>query len=190
MKLEQQKLADELITYLNQFPFINSCTIHGSLAKGTYDKYSDIDIQVDVSGHDNGKILLMLPYLIDQKFPLSYVAFAPRFAPDLYVISFALVGADEFHFIDIECVATPHVSSLSKDEIRMLTDFTSLKTKLLIGCLKKELRGIDYLDEITFLTKSTSDDALVILKEAFEKNIKETTGHLNDISKRCLEYLK
>lgn len=189
MDIIQQKIAHDLISYLEGFPFINSCVIHGSLAKGTGDKYSDIDLQIDVSGHDNGKVLLMLPYLIDQKFPLVYVAFAPRFAPDLYVVSFAIKGANEFHFVDIECIASPHISSLSKDEIRALTDFTSLKTKLLIGCLKKELRGEEYLDEIKFLTRSESNDALGILKEAFDNNIKETTGHIRDISKKCLEHI-
>jgi predicted nucleotidyltransferase len=150
---EQQNIARSFIEHLEDHRCVNSCTIHGSLACEMGDEYSDIDLQVDVSGHDNGKMILMLPYILQQRFSLAYIAFAPKFAPDLYVVSVALPRTSIFHFIDIECLATPHVPSLQKDDIRQITHTTSLYTKLLIGCLKTYLRQQDCTTELQSLAR-------------------------------------
>lgn len=160
----QFKKANEIKTYLENFDFIKSCKIAGSLESGHYDKYSDIDLKIDVSGSDNGKVLLMIPYLLSKEFPIIYTVFAPRFAPDLYVVSFGIKDMNIFHFIDIECTANPHVESLSKDDIRLLTNMNNLNVKLLIGLLKKYLRNDDVKDELEFFSK----------KKIERKNVKES----------------
>ena len=59
--------ANEIITFLNEIPTVRKCSIYGSLAMNTYDELSDIDIEVDVSGHDNGQFMLELVELLKGK---------------------------------------------------------------------------------------------------------------------------
>jgi predicted nucleotidyltransferase len=186
----QQKIVHDLIEYLQAQRGIHSCAIHGSLSGDMGDEYSDIDLQVDVSGHDNGKMVLMLPYIVQQRFPLAYIAFAPKFAPDLYVVSFAFPQTSIFHFIDIECLATPHVPSLQKDEVRHITNWTSLYTKLLIGCLKKYLRQQDCTGELQFLTRqlqvTTTEQTRTVLAACFTALHEAAYGEVKDILRQGL----
>lgn len=191
MMKKQITIANEIISYLKEFTFTKSCNLHGSLKSGDFDIYSDIDVQLDVSGFDNGKILLMLPYLINKRFPLAYTAFSPKFAPDLYVVSVAIIDENIFHFIDIECIASPHVSALSKDEILSITDFTALKLKLLIACLKKHLRGMDCLDEIRFITKDSSSASIpALLTKSFQEISLNSADVIKTICTQAIEYLE
>jgi predicted nucleotidyltransferase len=64
----QLNIAKKIMEYLLEQRYINSCKIHGSLSGEICDKYSDIDLQVDVSGYDNGKMVLMLPYILQRHF--------------------------------------------------------------------------------------------------------------------------
>lgn len=187
----QLNRAKELITYLEEFDFIKSVEIIGSLKSGTYDQYSDIDIRVNVSGTDNGKILLMLPQLISKKFKVIYTAFAPRFAPDLYVVSLGIKDLDIFHFIDIECVAEPHVNSLSKSDIKAITNFKDLKLKLYIGLLKKLLRNEDIKEELSFLSKKVvdTDNSIVILKDEFLNLISKENIEMNSIINQAINII-
>lgn len=157
-----------------------------------YDQYSDIDIRINVSGSDNSKILLMLPYLLSIKYDIAYSAFAPRFAPDLYVVSFGFKDMDMFHFIDIECVAEPHISSLSKDDIRLITNSKHLLLKLYIGVLKKLLRDEDISDELSFLTKQMVEQENIkdLLSNEFKKLRDTTDQNINSIINKALELIK
>lgn len=182
---EQLNIANDIMECLREQHYVSACTIHGSLAGERCDEYSDIDIQVDVSGHDNGKILLMLPYILQKRFRLRYIAFAPKFAPELYVVSFALQDTSIFHFIDIECLASPHVPSLSKEDIRQITDWKSLYAKLLIGCLKKYLRQQDYAADLQFLARQLQVDVQgqmsEVLAASFASLHNDTHGELKKV---------
>ena len=52
--------ANEIIAFLNEISAVKKCSIYGSLATNTYDELSDIDIEIDVSGYDNGQFMLEL----------------------------------------------------------------------------------------------------------------------------------
>lgn len=188
---EQLHIAHNLIEYLQGQQSINSCTIHGSLSNGMADEYSDIDLQVDVSGHDNGKMTLMLPYIVAKHFPIAYVAFAPKFAPDLYWVSLAISQTSIFHFIDIECLATPHVLSLQKEDIRRITNWTSLYTKLLIGCLKNYMRQKDCSVELQFLARQLHVDTTgrtpIVLEACFTALHKVAHGEVKHILDQGLD---
>lgn len=190
MILQKQK-ANEIIQFLSEQEFTKSCKLHGSLGRVKYDHFSDIDLQLDVSGYDNGKILLMLPYIIGKEFPIVYTAFAPKFAPDLYLVSFAFLNYDIFHFIDIECIATPHNSSVTKDEIVKVTDFTGLYVKLLIGCLKKHLRGQKFPPELNFIANQLKleiiNDQKILLLQCFKELEKRSLGEMNNLVINCIE---
>lgn len=44
--------AETVMNILNSLPQVKYCKLYGSLANGTYDELSDIDNEIDVSGHD------------------------------------------------------------------------------------------------------------------------------------------
>lgn len=184
-KIIQHKIANEIIEYLKIQNFVKNCELHGSLSGNDYDEYSDIDLRIDVSGYDNGKILLMLPYIMGKKFKLSYVAFAPKFASDLYLVSFGLQDTSIFHFVDIECIATPHVPYLQKEEILLINNSVSLFTKLLIGCLKYEIRNKDYSKDIQRFTKylgiPAEDRPISLLNLCIKKLEKDAHGYVKEI---------
>ena len=56
--------ATEIVAFLNEIPMVRKCEIYGSLATNTYDELSDIDIEIDVSGYDNGQFMLELVELL------------------------------------------------------------------------------------------------------------------------------
>ena len=184
--------ANEIKEYLEKFDFIKSCEISGSLKEGSSDCYSDIDLRINVNGSDNGKVLLMLPQLLSKKFEIIYTAFAPRFAPDLYIVSFGFKNMDIFHFVDIECIAEPHIASLSKEEIKQINNMKSLKLKLYIGLLKKILRNKDISDELSFFLKKkiTISNSKKVLKDEFYKLYEIVNTDMKSLIKKGLEYLE
>ena len=74
--------ANEIITFLSEIPTVRKCRIYGSLATDTYDELSDIDIEIDVSGYDNGQFMLELVELLKGKFSIYYSDYAPSLIPD------------------------------------------------------------------------------------------------------------
>ena len=50
--------AAKITAILDAISEVNHCAIYGSLATDTYDELSDIDINIDVSGSDNGQFIL------------------------------------------------------------------------------------------------------------------------------------
>lgn len=46
---------------LRCLPEVRNITLHGSLEIGHPDRYSDIDLKINVSGSDNGRFMLELP---------------------------------------------------------------------------------------------------------------------------------
>ncbi|MDR1330459.1 MAG: nucleotidyltransferase domain-containing protein [Oscillospiraceae bacterium] len=62
------KKSSEVIAYLNTLPEVKSCALYGSIANGTADNFSDIDICIDVSGFDNGMFMKALPQLMAKRF--------------------------------------------------------------------------------------------------------------------------
>ena len=55
------EIAKSICVQFEKIPEVNFCKIYGSLSRGDYDEYSDIDIEVDVSGYDNGRFLKRVP---------------------------------------------------------------------------------------------------------------------------------
>ena len=192
-QLPQLKLAEKLRRYLKSLDITKNCIIHGSLTTGRADKYSDIDLQLDVSGSDNGKTARELPELLSKEFPVVYTAYGPRFAPDLYLVSFGLKDYSPFHFFDVEIIADPHVPSLSRQEIIDMTDISALRTKLLVGVLKKHLRGQEYKEELDFLVNPIKNEKDLkgrdLLRYCFQIQSEALSGDMKNICLECLEMI-
>ena len=53
------EIASHIIQLFRDQPEVANVFPRGSLATRSLDEYSDIDIGIDVSGHDNGKFAIM-----------------------------------------------------------------------------------------------------------------------------------
>lgn len=152
------EFARELTEYLATLPGVKECRLYGSLCTGTYDQYSDIDIQLDVSGCDNGRFILNLPKFMEQKYGLIFYDYAPSLAPDKYVVSFALDGVHPFRMVDIGCTAMPHCGSVSSEELSARNDRYGHLLKLFTANLKHHLRGTDCRSDILRMYAKVYDD--------------------------------
>lgn len=193
---EKIQKANSIMEYLKKHPKVKECTLQGSLSKGNHDQYSDIDIHIDVSGYDNGKFMLQLPEIISAKYPIAYTAYAPGLFPNIYVVSFGLKNDDIFSFIDFECIAKPHVKTITLDDIRRKNNINHLFLKLTIANTKYILRGINCSEQIKKIAShyfspediATQCDKDLIVKTLhwFEKNCDET---IRAIASSCISYL-
>lgn len=162
-----QLFAEEICTYLQGIPGVKSTEIIGSLSKGNYDKYSDIDIEVDVSGMDNGQFLMELPKLLSEKYDMVYCDYAPSLAPDKYIVSFAADIPNPFGFVDISCVANPHCTTVSKQELKNLNHLYDHTFKLFAINLKHYLRDWDCNDDIVSMYSGICGEDVAERDEAY-----------------------
>ncbi len=109
--------VDEIITFLNEIPVVNKCTVYGSLATNTYDELSDIDIEIDVSGYDNGQFMIELVEVLKDKLHIYYFDYAPSLVPDKYIVSLAIDKDNPFLIADLCCCAEPHCTTVTKQQV-------------------------------------------------------------------------
>lgn len=144
--LYQQYRANEIIKYLSTLSEVKTCCLYGSLANGNADKYSDIDIEVDVSGSDNGAFLKVVPEIVARRFPVTWYDFAPSLAPEQYVISVAIDESNPFCVVDFKCTATPHIKIVQKSDL--VNDIYIHLIKLWVVNCKHFIRGSDCTRDI------------------------------------------
>lgn len=143
-----KEFASEIINYLSNLPEVNKCELYGSLANGTYDEYSDIDIMIDVSGIDNSVFSTKLPEILSKYFDVIFFDYAPSLAPEKYVLSLALRTDNPFMMVDISCVAHPHFQTVSKKDIASYNNSYDHTLKLFVANLKHHLRKTDCFNDI------------------------------------------
>ena len=107
-------IAHRVLTALASERAVRRTALRGSLATGQTDEYSDIDVLVDVSGSDNGRFATRIPALLGRHVPVLFSDWAPSLLPETYVQTCFLDGAPIFWNVDVECMATPHVPSLTR----------------------------------------------------------------------------
>lgn len=133
--------ADELCAYIQTFYEVRHCRLYGSLAEGTCDRYSDIDIEVDVSGHDNAVFAKKLPLLLSLKYRIIFFDYAPSLAPEKYVVTVAMNEENPFMLADFYCRAVPHCPSLSKQDLASMNRVYDHMLKLFSANVKHFFRG-------------------------------------------------
>jgi predicted nucleotidyltransferase len=109
---ERLILAEEVMGHIRRLPGVRRVYLRGSLAGGTVDRFSDVDVGVDVSGSDNGAFALALADRLRTDLPIEFVDWARSLLPGAYVQSFYLRGRPIFWNVDVDCAATPHVPSV------------------------------------------------------------------------------
>lgn len=143
-----KEFANEICAFLQSIPEVKSCSLYGSLKKGTFDEYSDIDIEIDVSGVDNGMFITKLPALLAKEYDIVFGDYAPSLAPEKYIITIATNTENPFMIVDISCVATPHCETVSKQDLMALNNRYDHTLKLFAANLKHYLRGAECYDDI------------------------------------------
>lgn len=146
--MQIQELAARISDYLETLPQVRSHSFYGSLQNGNYDQYSDLDIQIDVSGIDNGHFLLELPELLSKKFSIVFYDYAPSLAPQKYVVTVAVDSQNPFLCMDFACVATPHFETVSRQDLQKRNSPYDHTLKLFVANLKHWLRGADCRTDI------------------------------------------
>lgn len=153
MNPELIKQADEIAKMLEALPMVQSCTLCGSLAKGTADERSDIDIEVDVSGYDKGQFMLEVPELLKDKLNIVYVDFAPSLIPEKYIVSLAIDEQNPFRVVDISCCAEPAATVITADQARRLNNRYAHMIKLWTANCKHFVRGRDCRTDILHMAQ-------------------------------------
>ena len=150
--------AEEIMGILNNLPQVKSCKIYGSISNGSTDELSDIDIEVDVSGTDNGQFMLELIDKIKDKIEIVYSDFAPSLIPRYYVVSAVIDKTNPFSIVDFRCVANPHFSTVTNKQAKNLNNVFSHILKLWTINLKHYVRGKDCYDDIVYMANKLDID--------------------------------
>lgn len=151
-------LADELCSHLKTLPEVKSSALYGSLTTDHWDCYSDIDVEIDASGADNGALLLRLPELLSHRFPVVFFDYAPSLAPEKYVVTLAIDASNPFRMADITCAAIPHHPSVSAQMLRERNDPLNHMLKLFSANVKHYLRGADCRGDIERMYRRVFSD--------------------------------
>ena len=133
---------------LEALPMVRKCTLCGSLAQGTADERSDIDIDVDVSGYDKGRFMLEVPELLKDKLNIVCVDFAPSLIPEKCIVSLAFDEQNPYRVVDINCCAEPAGTVVTADQARRLNNRYAHMIKLWTANWKHFIRGRECRSDI------------------------------------------
>lgn len=155
MNAELKQLADELVSMLEELPMVRKCTLCGSLASGTADEISDIDIDADVSGYDKGQFMLEIPDLLKDKLNIVYVDFAPSLIPEKCIVSLAFDEQNPCRVVDINCCAESSDTLITGDHARRLNNRYAHMIKLWTANWKHFIRGRECRSDILHMVQKT-----------------------------------
>ncbi|MDO5478717.1 MAG: nucleotidyltransferase domain-containing protein [Clostridia bacterium] len=189
MPLMLKEKASEIMALLNDIPGVKKCNLYGSVAKDTYDELSDIDIEIDVSGIDNGLFMLDVTELLKDKMDIYYADYAPSLAPDKYIVSLAIDKDNPFLILDLCIVANPHCTTVTKEDVMGKNEKYTHILKLWTANLKHYVRGNECLKDILKMAKKIgTEDAESKSKDEL---LRETLHYLEaNAPRRLSEFIK
>lgn len=157
--------AQEILAILSEMTEVNHCTIYGSLSTDTCDELSDIDINIDVSGSDNGQFMIRLVEMLKEKLRVYYYDYAPSLIPDKYIVSVAIDEYNPFLIVDLQCSAEPHYTTVTKQQVAQLNNKFTHILKLWTANLKHYTRGVECYDAIVHMAHKLKLDDIDIKEE-------------------------
>lgn len=113
----RQAVAQQIVDVFLADSRVKNTFLRGSLSGGHVDAYSDIDIGIDVSGHDNAAYCRTIIETMSREFDLYFYDWACSLMPQSYVLTFYIRGLSIFWNVDIECTATPHYATLTRQAV-------------------------------------------------------------------------
>ena len=155
---------------------------------------SDIDIELDVSGADNGLFILKLPHMLKKRIPVYYFDYAPSLAPEKYVVTMAIDENDPFRTVDICAAADPHYTTVTKQRLAECNDMISHTLKLWTANLKHFARGSECRSDIEKMARRIdidctlpSADLLAATLAWLEENAPEEMSAFLASCRECFE---
>lgn len=188
------KNAENAMKILKKLPNVNNCKLYGSLANGTYDELSDIDVEINVSGYDNGKFMMELEGLLSDKLNIVFSDYAPSLIPDKYIVSFAIDEENPFLILDLCCMAEPHCKTVTKEQAISANNLFSHMLKLWVANVKHFSRGKDcYSDIIRMASKIGIPDTGIKNEKELLKNVliwleENKTDSTSEYIESCKKY--
>lgn len=184
-----ENTANKIISFLNEIPGVRKCSVYGSLAANTYDELSDIDIEIDVSGYDNGQFMLELVEKLKEKLCIYYSDYAPSLIPDKYIVSIAIDQNNPFLIVDLCCSAEPHCTTVTKQLVSGKNEKYTHILKLWTANLKHFVRGCECYDDIVRMAQKVAIEDIDIKDETevLEKILCWLEGN---VEKELYEFIK
>lgn len=156
----RQAVAQRVLALFREDIRVKNAFLRGSLRDGHVDAYSDIDVGIDVSGHDNAAYCQTIIETMSQSFDLHFYDWACSLMPQSYVLTFYIKDLPIFWNVDFECVATPHHATLTRqvvarDRVAGLFKVWALNAKYI-------LRGVPRIEQqvLDFGKRALGDDTL------------------------------
>jgi predicted nucleotidyltransferase len=140
MKDYRFEVFQNLKTHLLTDPRVRKVQLTGSLARGIFDEYSDIDLTVEVSGQHETSYFMDLPTILNQYTEVLIADPALSLLPQLYVYNFHFEELPLFCQIDIQVCSSTHNA---KKDVLVVSNPISRGLKLLQLYVKYDQRGID-----------------------------------------------
>ena len=92
--------------------------------------------------------MLELNEFLKDKLNIYYWDYAPSLVPDKYIVSLAIDENNPFLIVDLCCVADPHCTSVTKEQVMAKNDRFAHMLKLWTANVKHYVRGKDCYDDI------------------------------------------
>ncbi|MBN1592753.1 MAG: nucleotidyltransferase domain-containing protein [Candidatus Coatesbacteria bacterium] len=137
--MDQAPLAKTIIETLESSGKFRSVELIGSVADGTQDEYSDIDLLIQDDSRPPYENVELASTIIEASLGLLLRDWARSLIPDKYLINQFLPGVPIFWWIDIGCLSSPEYDDLSPFEIDW--DLNEHFAKLIMMSAKHYLRG-------------------------------------------------
>ena len=152
----RSELAEHVVAILRRAPHVSRVEYHGSLAGGSADRYSDIDLAVHVQDISDRAFALALPTLFQPIGPCLVEGWGVGFLPDTYIRTFYFAGYPLFWHIDIGCLSDQHVDG---SDIKNTYHWPQI-FKMWIAVVRDMLRGVDCVGELTAHVAGWADMSL------------------------------
>ncbi len=189
------EIANQVLTLFRAQPEVREAVLRGSLANGTPDEYSDIDVTVDVSGHNNGQFIYKAIELMHSNFDVCFHDINSSMVPEWYILNFYLNGVPPFWQVDLAIDAQPHCTSFGREDISSVQDPVGHLLKLWVVCAKHLARDPELnQDEINRALVARLDipglldlPATKKMKAILDEIERRADGRFTDVIARCNE---
>lgn len=125
--------------------------------------------------------MLELPKLLKDKINVFYYDYAPSLIPDRYIVSAAIDEYNPFLIVDFCCAASPHCSTVTRQQAKERNDTAIHLLKLWTANLKHYVRGSNCHDDIVHMGQKLGIDDWdsledkTILREVFPHHFSTPT---------------
>ncbi len=144
--LMKKRISKRIKKFISGLPYVKSC----ELTTTTFDEMSETEIEIDVSGYDNGKFMLELPDKL-KKMKVIYSYYLSDLVPDTYTVSIAVDEQNPFSIINLKCKAEPHCKTVLKENAKN-NKYTHI-LKLWVDNLKRYYCEQECLEDIRKLAQ-------------------------------------